>query len=534
MELATENPAPRRKRKRKAPAPEAPVAYDLGFSLGLGALSGLLYAFAFPGFDLWPFAFVAQAPLAIALRGQSPRRAALVGGVSGFVIAALGSSWIAGAVAQFGELPAPIAFLVASVVWAQEAGRVVALGWLAARAEQRGHHPALAFAAAFGATELVYPVLFPWFFSVTVRAVPVLVQTADLGGPVLVSVVMLGPSLALAELVWARRVGRPVERRVLAVALAVPLLAALYGVARIASVDARTAAAPAVKVGIAQGNQPAKSRKLAGATYRRLTADLRDREVDLVVWPEGALWEVFPEPTYREELRAKVTGELGVPTVFGSGVVREVAGRKRETNSAFLADATGAIVGRYDKVNLVPFGEHLPLGDTFPRLVDALPNTSHLLPGESMTPLVLGDRRIAPLICIEDMMPSFVNRMVSATDPDLLVNLTIDTWFGHTAEPWAHLAIAEMRAIEHRRFLVRATNSGVSAVIDPVGRRVATSGVFTEETVVAEVRWLRGKTVYEVIGDAPMWLVAAASVAMALRARRGAAAVTSGRSSSAA
>jgi apolipoprotein N-acyltransferase len=287
-------------------------------------------------------------------------------------------------------------------------------------------------------------------------------------------------------------------------------------------------------VGIAQGNQPAKSRKLAGATYRRITDDLRDQHVDLVVWPEGALWQVYPEASYREDLRAAVTGGLGVPTVFGSGVVREVAGRKRETNSAFLADANGEIVGRYDKVNLVPFGEHVPLADTFPGLRDVVPNASHLLRGESLTPLVLGDRRLAALICVEDMMPSFVNRMVSATDPDLLVNLTIDTWFGNTAEPWAHLAIAEMRAIEHRRFLVRASNTGVSAVIDPVGRRVAVSGVFTEETLVAEVRWLRGKTVYEVLGDAPMWLVTAASLAMAFRARRKAPAVTPDRPSSAA
>ncbi len=521
MEPAIVEPAPRRKRKRKAaPTAAAPGAYDLGFALTLGALSGLLYALTLPGFELWPLALVAQAPLVIALRGQAPRRAALVGLAAGLVMAALGAPWIAGTVARFGEVPWPLALPIAFLVWAEMAGRMAALGWLTARAEARGWPASIAFVAAFGATELVYPVIFPWFFAVTVRAVPALVQGAELGGPYLVSLVLLGPSLALAEAIWARRVGRAIDRRLVAVGIATPVLAAAVGLARIAQVDARTAAAPAIRIGLAQGNQPAKGRKQSVATYRRLTADLRDQGVDLVVWPEGALPEVYPEATYPADLRAAVTGTLGVPVVFGGGVVREVGGRKRETNTAFLADASGEILGRYDKAHLVPFGEYLPLGDAIPSLYALAPNTSHLLAGDSVDPLVWGDRRLAALICYEDMLPQYVNRMVSRTDPDLLVNLTIDTWFGNTMEPWSHLALAEIRAIEHRRFLVRSTNSGVSAVIDPVGRRVAVSSVFREETIVAEVRWLRGKTVYEVIGDGPMWLVTAASVAMALRARR--------------
>jgi apolipoprotein N-acyltransferase len=110
---------------------------------------------------------------------------------------------------------------------------------------------------------------------------------------------------------------------------------------------------------------------------------------------------------------------------------------------------------------------------------------------------------VTMLICYEDILPGFTNAAVKKGDPELLVNITNDAWFGDTAEPWEHLALAQLRAIEHRRFFVRGTNSGVSAVIDPVGRVVAHSGVMQQETVLAPIRWIRSRTVYELVGD---WL----------------------------
>lgn len=522
MELGAEPEAPRRKRKRKRAAAEAavPGPYDRTTALGLAGLSGLLYFGALPGIGVWPLAFVAQVPLALALRGQAPRRAALVGFASGMVMAATGFHWLVGTVARFGEVPAPLALVVALALWAQMAGRMAALGWLVARAEARGWPFPLPFGAAFAATELLYPLIFPWFFSVTVYEIPTLLQAAELGGPYVVSLVLLGPNLAIAELLWARREQRPPSRAVVAAGFAAIALAAGLGRARMAMVDARAAAAPAIRVGLAQGNQPPKGRKQSTATYRRLTDDLRDQRVDLVVWPEGAVADVYPEPTYGEDLRREVTGTLGVAAIFGGGLVREVAGVKRETNSAFLADASGAVLGRYDKQKLLPFGETLPFAETFPALRSLAPNTSELLRGTTMEPFVWQGHRIAPLICYEDILPSYVRAMVASAEPDLLVNLTIDTWFGRTTEPWSHAALAAFRAIEHRRFLVRATNSGVSAVVDPVGRFVATSGLFEEEKLVAEVRWLRGRTAYELVGDAPLGLVSVLAIAAAFVRRR--------------
>jgi apolipoprotein N-acyltransferase len=109
---------------------------------------------------------------------------------------------------------------------------------------------------------------------------------------------------------------------------------------------------------------------------------------------------------------------------------------------------------------------------------------------------------------------------VRHADPELLINLTNDAWFLDTAEPWEHFALTQMRSVEHRRYLVRGTNSGVSGVVDPVGRVVAQSGTFRQEALLAPIRWMRAHTLYETIGDWPWVIVSAVGVILAF-VRRG-------------
>jgi apolipoprotein N-acyltransferase len=143
------------------------------------------------------------------------------------------------------------------------------------------------------------------------------------------------------------------------------------------------------------------------------------------------------------------------------------------------------------------------------------------VPGKRYDPLTFGQHQIATIICYEDIIPSFVNRIVNNGDPDLIANLTNDAWFGDTTEPWIHLALSTLRAVEHRRFFVRSTNSGVSAIIDPVGRVVKHGETFEQAAILGEVAWLHGTTVYEVLGDIPWWLVSLGSLGLAfVRPRR--------------
>ena len=166
------------------------------------------------------------------------------------------------------------------------------------------------------------------------------------------------------------------------------------------------------------------------------------------------------------------------PTVFGAGSRDKDA--RFGYNSAFFVDEDGIAQGSYDKVNLVPLGEAIPLIDP-DWVTDYIPQIAHHEAGEGPARFVLdrdpeagGDVAFAPLICYEDIIPGYVlDAAAQEGGIELFVNLTIDSWYGDTAEPWEHLALAQFRAIEHRIPIVRSVSTGVSAVVDYNGRLVA-------------------------------------------------------------
>lgn len=487
----------------------------------LALIGGILYAISVPGIGVWQAAFIAQVPLMLAIHGQSPKRAALCGVINGFVGSAVGFYWLYEMMVRFGELPAPLAALLTALMCLYQSGRATMASWLTVRAQQRGWPFAAVFVLAFLTSELVWPLLFPWYFAFTLEGAPILWQTADLGGVYLVGAVLLGSNVAVFEILRARQADDKPSRITIALGAGALLAGLLYGVVREKQIAAREEASERVLVGIAQGNLPLMERSEGIGIHRRLTNKLVEQGAQLVVWPEGAAPDTFEVDAYREEVKNTVTRDLGVPLIFGTGV-RDIEGSVgREKNTAIVADADGTVVGRYDKQILLPFGEYMPFGDTFPWLYEQSPNSGRMTPGRSLDPLVLNGHRITALMCYEDILPDLVNRMVNHGDPELLVNMTIDTWFGRTIEPWEHLALAQIRSVEHRRYLVRATNSGVSAIVDARGRVTKKSSVlFDEDAFTGEVRLMRSRTVYETLGDRPFWAGAALAVAMAFIRRR--------------
>lgn len=518
----------------------------------LGALlSGTLYFVAFAGFDVWPLTFVCLVPLYLSLFGQTPKRATWLGFLAGLAMNVGGFYWLVNMLRTFSGFPTPLCILFTLIICSYQGGRFALLGWLHGRATVRGWPAPIVFAAAFAASELVYPLLFPWYYAATVHNVPVLMQLADIGGPILVSLVLVAANLAIAEPLRARlaaareiaqrtvkgpssehREAFAIDRRVVGAGALALVVALLYGAIRMSMTSARVEKAEQARVGYVQGNMGLmQKRENPGEGLRRhrqLTADLRSKGADLVVWSETSA--TFPT---REELAMKSTffrdrfaASLQVPTIFGAVLYRHDPDRERWFNTALGSDVHGEIKGRYDKQYLLAFGEYLPFGDTFPILYKWSPHSGRFSPGTSLEPITLevkgAERKISVLICYEDILPGFTNRAVAHANPELLVNMTNDAWFGDTTEPWQHLALAKFRAIEHRRFLVRSTNSGVSAVVDPNGRVVegTVSTPFKAEAHDAVIRWLRGGTVYEVIGDGPWYLVSLGIAVAAFRRRK--------------
>jgi apolipoprotein N-acyltransferase len=502
----------------------APLAYSGAF------LAGLLYWVAFGGMDVWPLAFVAQVPLLVAMRGQTVRRATLLGWLNGLTMTTAGFFWLQKMLETFGGFPSFVCFFFVLVVCAYQGGRMALLGWLYGRAEVRGWPAGPVFAGAFVASELCYPLLFPWYFGATVHQVPWLTQVADIGGPIAVGLLLVAVNLALAEPIIARAERRRPSIRVLATGAATLVLGCAYGALRVRGVDATAAAAPSAKVGVVQADMgliEKRSQYDEGLT-RHLDGSHRLKQedgVDFVVWSETSAMRPVRDDSYRQELRAGVARRIGVPAIFGAVIFKRVADARGYVlyNTAVASDAEGTIRSRYDKEYLLMFGEYLPFGDSFPILYSWSPNSGHFSPGTSFDPLVIDvggtSHTVTPLICYEDVLPEFTNQAVRHADPELLVNMTNDAWFGDTLEPWQHLALAQFRAIEHRRYLVRGTNSGVSAVVDPVGRVVVHSGTFAVETISATIHWMRGRTVYEWIGDWPWLVVSLLSLGAAFRRR---------------
>lgn len=185
-------------------------------------------------------------------------------------------------------------------------------------------------------------------------------------------------------------------------------------------------------------------------------------------------------------------------------------------NSALLLDADGRVLGSADKVRLMPFGEHVPLARWLYRttginLLEILPGVSDFSPGTEVGVLPLpiareGHQetfRIGMLNCYEDILPRF-GRMLNPLQPHVLVNLTNDAWFGDTSEPWLHQQLAVFRAIEQRTWLIRSTNTGVSAFIDANGRVIQHTETFVEDTLLLDTPMVPARaTLYMRIGDWP-------------------------------
>ena len=508
----------------------------------LGAIvSGCLYFVSFAGFDQSWLTFVALVPLILSMQGQTTKRATWLGFLAGLSMNLGGFYWLTTMLQTFSGFPTPLCILFVVIICSYQGGRLALFGWLYGRATNRGWKAHLVFAGAFAASELVYPLLFPWYYAATIHTIPVLMQGVELAGPILVSLLLVSINLAIAEPIRARiQAARdkasklvprhPINPRIIGVAVISTVAALLFGTVRMSMTKSKMESSPEVKVGFVQGNMGLMQKREDPGEglrrHRRLTAELKNQGTDLVVWSESSVTFAVPEDmaTKGHFFRDRFAASLGVPTIFGAVLFRVDPDRERWFNTAIATDAKGEFTGRYDKQYLLAFGEYLPFGDTFPILYKWSPHSGRFTPGTAIEPIevdIKGEKhKVSVLVCYEDILPGFTNRAVSHADPEMLINITNDAWFGDTTEPYEHLALAKFRAIEHRRYLVRSTNSGVSAIVDPNGRVMTQSKTFVAEAKQATLHWMRGGTVYETVGDLPWYLTTIAIVVCSFRRKR--------------
>ncbi len=246
------------------------------------------------------------------------------------------------------------------------------------------------------------------------------------------------------------------------------------------------------------------------------------RDASILIWPESA----FPFFLTREaDAMAQIAELLPKGTVLITGSVRAPEpppGMKitRAYNSVYVIDHDGSVLSVYDKLHLVPFGEYLPFQDWMEKLgfVQLTKVQGGFIPGTRRHTMEIPNApRMLPLICYEAIFPDDV---VSRDDrPGWIVNLTNDGWFGISTGPYQHLQQARLRAIEEGLPLVRAANTGVSAVIDPLGRIVAQLGLGIEGVLDAKLPAAIPPTVYARVGDIPAAILVAAAFLLVIRRR---------------
>jgi apolipoprotein N-acyltransferase len=191
----------------------------------------------------------------------------------------------------------------------------------------------------------------------------------------------------------------------------------------------------------------------------------------------------------------------------------------RYFNSAFMIRPDGETGAVYRKMHLVPFGEYVPLKSVLFFAAPLVEAVSDFTAGDALSLLPVRGRFMSTSICYEIVYPDLVRQSVNAGS-DLLTTITNDAWFGASSAPYQHFEQASMRAIENGRYLVRAANTGISGIVDPYGRVVVKTSVFTPAVVVGQARFLRGRTIYGRIGDVFAYASAVGTIGALLVARR--------------
>ncbi len=468
--------------------------------LGAGTVAG------FAPLELFPLPLLTLALLFRLWHGASARQAAQLGFVFGLGMFLAGISWVYVSMHEFGGMPAWLAALAAFLFCSFMALYPALAGYVFARLRCGGRFcDALVGAASWTLTEWLRGGLFtgfPWLALGYAQTPP----SPFAGFAPLFGVYGVGFFVALSAVLWGLTFAGPASSgpRRWGVPLGVTalLLAAGQG---LRTVEWTQPAGPAFSVSLLQGNIEQSLKWQPGRlidsmdTYRHLATG---HPAQLIVLPETALPLLLDQlpHDYVEALRASTTDAAG-DVLFGIAAQDE---RGRYYNSAVAV--TDERVQAYRKHHLVPFGEFVPPAFAWTLALMRIP-MSNFSPGPAkQSPLELGGQRVAVNICYEDLFGEEIIRALPQAT--VLVNLSNTAWFGRSLAQPQHLQIARLRALETGRMMLRATNTGMTAIIDVQGRTRQVLPPFTRAALHGEVRGYQGMTPYARWGNGLVLLIA--------------------------
>lgn len=485
-----------------------PKSNKLSWNMIISAiLSGILLFLSFPKYGSGFVAWIALIPLFWAIKDASSLRQGLVlGFISGLIFHIGLIYWITYVIVNYGYLPLYLGIIIMlllacylSLYVALFAAGIVFLRqkialFLAA--------PVLWICLEYCKSYLMTG--FPWEnLGYSQYLNNYIVQFADISGVFGLSFVIVLANAALFELITKK------SRKEFIVTAGVILIIAgilIYGVNRSKQVEEALKTAAGIDVSLIQGNidQAIKwndgYRKETIDIYEQLSLQNSPEKEGLLVWPETALPFSYQDADQLQEQVRNISLKAKSWLIFGSTSYENSRENINFYNSAYLLSPTGEIKGRYDKVHLVPYGEYVPLRNFFPFINGFTEGMGDFASGTGYHPLQVGGKKIGVLICYEGILP-LAAAAYKKEGAELLVNITNDAWFGATSAPFQHFSMAVFRAVETRLYLVRAANTGISAIINPRGEIVAQTGIFKKAAVRQNVKYSNIETIYAKYGD---------------------------------
>jgi apolipoprotein N-acyltransferase len=520
----------------------------------LAVLSGLLLYAAFPLPGWWPLGWMALAPLIVGAARSGPWTAALLGLAAGMLANALAMPWLITVMKTYGGLSLLVSLLLYLLLVLYLSLYTSAFALTVSLLCRRGGPDWVLLApVAWVGAELLRGTLitgFPWnLLAYTQAAVPAAIQPAAVVGAYGLSLILALSSALLARGALGSGHQRwPGGSKALpawawpGLALALVLLVLGGGQARIAVLDARVSGAgqtPRLEAAMIQCNV-AQEMKMSARERVRIAELLYDltREagsrgpLDLVIWPEASIpfLRFRNEPVFRGEIEA-LAREIDAPILFGTvdspAALDETyrpggRGRGEYTNAAMMLDRRGQLTFKYDKIHLVPFGEYVPARQLLFFAGKLVAEVADFTPGKSYAITRLGAAEGGCLICYEIIFPGLVRSFVRS-GADVLVTITNDAWFGDSAAPRQHFNAAVLRAVENGRLVLRCANTGISGVIDPLGRVLERTRLNERVIVPVSQGVTPLDTFYSRHGEVTSWgcLVIWAAALVTCRARRG-------------
>lgn len=473
----------------------------------LAVLASTLFGLAWwvPGTPLCAALGWVAAMFLIALVRRYPlyRTAYLVG----LILYTIGFYWLFTTIKDFGGFPPLPAAGVFGLFVAISSLQLVAFLFLFKNLPTVLDRLAVRTAVAWTVAEFLVFKIFPWAWGHTQLATTWLAQGADLGGVALVSFLVFWGAEGFYRLIFERARG---------VGLVTPFVALtlVCGYGALQTAKFSTLIAPAQPIALIQANLTIREKgniKFFETNLKRYV-ELTERVVRpglLVIWPESIFIDFISAQIGSAKSDPRIPfWDDGASLLIGA---LTFSSRTEYHNSALAILPDGTIPPPYHKQILMPFGEYTPLASVFPWIKELNATAGDFTAGKDVAVFRFpsgggeGTFGVAPLICYEDVVPG-LSRAATRGGANILVNMTNDAWFGDTPAPHQHHLIAAWRAIENRRYLIRSTNSGLTAIVDPLGKTVATLPTFSEGILESAVTPLDGLTPYTGwVGDLPWW-----------------------------